>query len=400
MSKKIKVLFFQSQGYFGADSMIHSLLMRYYDRSRVEVHVACNPGSRHQKSPALEALETIPDIHIVRTNFGPTLTAQSGSNIARSLIHIIPALFSLCRLALYSRRHNIQIIHGTEKPRDAFYGVIMARLTGAKSVVHLHIKCTANHSPLTRWAMRKADAIIGVSRWVAQTTVEQGYAANKVRYVLNGLDTTLWDDTSDTDSVRREFGIASDAPLLSIVSRLFIWKGHTELLKALAIVRERVPNVKLLIVGEDDPRAHPGHRSYTGELKSLIERLGLIDNVTFTGYRKDVARILAASDIYAMPSYEEPFGMIFLEAMAMKRSVVALANGGTPEVVDHGKGGLLSDPGDIEALAANIVTLIRDQPLRDSMGRYNRTHVEEFFNPHRMATEMEQMYREVLRGKV
>lgn len=97
-----------------------------------------------------------------------------------------------------------------------------------------------------------------------------------------------------------------------------------------------------------------------------------------------------------MPSYEEPFGMIFLEAMAMKRPIVALANGGTPEVVDHGKGGLLSEPGDIEALAGNILTLIRDKPLRESMGAYNRKRVEEYFTPQRMANDVERVYQEIL----
>ena len=77
-------------------------------------------------------------------------------------------------------------------------------------------------------------------------------------------------------------------------------------------------------------------------LREQARELGIEKNVIFTGPRSDIAELLAACDVFALPSFEEPFGLVFAEAMAMKRPVVALANGGTPEVVEHGKCGLLS----------------------------------------------------------
>jgi glycosyltransferase involved in cell wall biosynthesis len=219
-----------------------------------------------------------------------------------------------------------------------------------------------------------------------------GYAADKVHTVLNSLDMQGWDCALDGSAVRAEFGIAPEDPLLATVSRLFSWKGHTELLKALAIVHQRVSNVRLLIVGEDDPRAHPRQGAYSVELKALARELGLSDAVIFAGHRKDVPRILAACDVYAMPSFEEPFGMVFLEAMAMKKPVVALNNGGTPEVVQHGQSGLLSQPYVIEELAANILTLLHNPDLRRFMGERGRMRVAESFNPRRMATDCERIY--------
>jgi len=105
-----------------------------------------------------------------------------------------------------------------------------------------------------------------------------------------------------------------------------------------------------------------------------------------------VPRLLAASDVFAMPSFEEPFGLVYAEAMAMKRPVVALDNGGTPEVVDHGKSGLLSSPDDLPALAANLLTLLRDPALRARMGEYGRKQVELRFSPDRMARDMAAVY--------
>lgn len=397
MPRKLKVLFFQSQSYFGSDSMMHSLLMRNYDRGRIEVHVACNYGTSKVKSPSLKALETIPNLHVRPTHFGPTVTAQSKLSIAKDTVRGIPAVSSLAGLAMYMKQHSIDIVHGTEKPRDAFYGVALARLTGAKSVVHLHQKCTMSAlSPLTVWGLQHADAIIGVSKFIAQSVIANGFDAGKVYYMLNGLDASRWDYTVDGTTVRQEFGIAAGTPVLAIISRLFYWKGHIELLKALAKVREETPNVKLLLVGEDDTRAHPGRGSFLQELKVLTHELDLEQNVIFTGFRKDIPQILAACDIYTMPTFEEPCAVAFLEAMAMKKPVIALDSGGTPELVDHGQAGLLSKPKDVDELAANILTLLRDPELRCRMGQYARTRVEQYYHPQRMASDAERIYGQVI----
>jgi glycosyltransferase involved in cell wall biosynthesis len=396
MSKKIKVLFMQSQSYFGADSMVHSLLMQHLDRERVQVYAACNPKDEGQPSAAFKVLQTIPDLHLRPAYFGPSFNEATRTEKLLGLLKAPATLLSLARLAWYIKRNKIDIIHGTEKPRDAFYGVRLARLTGAKSVVHLHVKCEDWISGLVRQSMGQADAIVGVSDFVAKSTVAMGYPPEKVFYVLNSLEAGRWDYTTDGRAVRREFGIGPDETVLACVARLFHWKGQTELLKALAKVKASNPAFKLLIVGEDDERGAPGRGRYSVELKALAAELGLTEQVIFTGQRRDIAQILAACDIFALPSFEEPFGVAFLEAMAMKKPVVALDSGGVGQVVDHGKAGLLSPPKDIDKLAANLLKLINDPALRRQMGDYGRRRVEEYYNPQRMAGEIEQLYRKII----
>jgi teichuronic acid biosynthesis glycosyltransferase TuaC len=106
--------------------------------------------------------------------------------------------------------------------------------------------------------------------------------------------------------------------------------------------------------------------------------------------------VMAACDVFSMPSFEEPFGLVFLEAMAMKRPVIGVNNGGTPEVVEHGKAGLLSEPWNVEELSRNIVTLLRDPALRASMGAYGRSRVLDYFNAERMAADAGNAYAAVL----
>jgi glycosyltransferase involved in cell wall biosynthesis len=131
-------------------------------------------------------------------------------------------------------------------------------------------------------------------------------------------------------------------------------------------------------------------------LKDHARDLGVLENVVFTGQRSDVASLLAACDVFSLPSVGEPFGLVFADAMAMKRPVVALTNGGTPEVVEHGKCGLLSDPDDIDLLAANLTRMLDDPALRTQFGEYGRKRVEQHFTPQRMASDFAQIYTRML----
>lgn len=135
-----RVLFLQSQTYFGADSAIHAQLMRHLDREQVEVHVACNlQEDACPQMTALPRLQAIPNLTVRPTYFGPTVFQCSfWQRLGRALREGPQVPLELLRLAAYIKRHQIQVIHGTEKPRDAFYGVLLGKLTGAKSIVHMH----------------------------------------------------------------------------------------------------------------------------------------------------------------------------------------------------------------------------------------------------------------------
>jgi glycosyltransferase involved in cell wall biosynthesis len=389
----------QSQSYFGPDSEIDAVLMRHFDRTIVQPSVALTtaPGP----TPALDAVtqvRAIPRLRVRPTYFGPSMFGVRGLERARRSAAAPLTAASLLSLAGYIRHHRIQVIHGTEKPRDAFYGVLLGRLTGAKSVVHLTIKPADWLSVQVKWALRHADAIVGVSGYIAQTAVEAGYPAERVHSVWNSLDLSSgrWDPSLDGRPVRRELGIADGAPVIGIVARLFSWKGHTALIDALAVVRRELPGVRLVVVGDDDPRAHPGGGSYRAELEAQICRLGLQQHVIFTGLRTDIPELMAALDVFAMPTWEEPFGMVFLEAMAMKKPVVAWASGGATEIVMDGVTGFLVEPKATVALADALTRLLRDEQLRHRFGLEGRRRVEQVFTPRRMCQRMSDIYQAIL----
>ncbi len=394
MTEKIGVLFVHSQEEFGADAAVHADIMRGLDRDRFEVHVACTAGNGDGDSLPLRIMRSIPALRVRPTQFVPWV----GRDLSK-LVTLAPALAAVPKdfwdLRRYIKTNRIRIIHSTDRPRNAVYSVALGKLTGAKSIVHVHVKWSDAYSRAARWGVNEADAVFSISQYVTKTVVGMGRPAADVHTVLNAIDPQRWDPTTDGGSLREELGIPQDAPLLASVSRLFSWKGQRELLQAFALARLEHPALRLIIVGED--ASGPGG-PYTRELKELTEQLKVTEAVTFTGPRKDVARVMAACDVFTLPSFEEPFGLVFLEAMAMERPVIGIDNGGTPEVVEHGRSGLLSPAWDIPKLSNNICQLVADPELRRRFGVRGRERVLSYFNTQRMAEDTAQAYAAVLRS--
>jgi glycosyltransferase involved in cell wall biosynthesis len=386
---RTRVLFINSALVPGADTAIHLLLLRNLSQDRFHLHAAGQPGTH---APAFDQLSAIPGIALRPTNFGPSLWRQSKFQKVASIVQALPAAASLFGLAAYIRNHRIEILHSTDRPRDALACVALAALTGAKSLIHVHV----NYGDWMRrgaiWAFGRADAIVGVSNFTAETFVKAGYRPDRVHAVLNAIEPSRWDPSLDPAPGRASLGVPASAPLIVTVGRLFRSKGYFELLQALAIVKHEFPDVRLAVVGTD----YPAGSGTTHALKESARELGVGENVVFTGERSDVASLLAACDIFSLPSLWEPFGLVYAEAMAMKRPVVALNNGGTLEVVEHGKCGLLSTPDDIDALAANLLRLLRDTALRIQLGEYGRSRVEAHFTPQRMASDFAKLYAHML----
>jgi glycosyltransferase involved in cell wall biosynthesis len=388
-NRRTRVLFINSAVGIGADTAMHLLLLRNLPRERFELHVACQPGS---PAPAFDAVRTIPDLVVRPTDFGPSFWQQSRLQKLANTIKLISTTASLLGLAAYIRRHRIEIIHSTDRPRDALACVLLAVLTGAKSVIHAHVNYGDWMRRGVRWSFGRANALVAVSRFSAETFVDAGYARERVHAVLNAIELSRWDPTLDPAVGRASLGVPEGVPLIISIARLFPSKGNGELLQAFALVRRELENARLAIVGTD----YPEGSGETLRLKELARELCVEGDVTFPGQRADIANLLAACDVFALPSVGEPFGLVYVEAMAMQRPVVALTYGGAPEVVEDEQCGLLSPPGDIEALAVNLLRLLRDPMLRQRFGELGRKRVEDHFSPARMAADVAELYSRLL----
>jgi glycosyltransferase involved in cell wall biosynthesis len=348
--------------------------------------------------------------YIVRTSFNPYLVCSSeGTLIAKvreigiestvikmrplkglGIFSILTAILGLYRL---SRRWNIKIIHSNAgATRDTFYSALTARLMGIPFI--WHVRTIESGGILDRILAFLSTKIIAISNAVKQR-LYWIKDSKKVEVIYNGVDLNEFRFGIDGSQIRREFNISEKDILIGTVGQLIPWKGHRYLLEAAKIVKERASNIKFLIVGDEVPEGS----GYRKELEGFSLKLGLKEDVIFTGFREDIPDVMAAIDIFVLPSINEPFGRVIIEAMAMGKPVVATNSGGVPEIVVDGEIGYIVPIKDAMALAERINELINNREKREEMGRAGRKRVEEMFTIEKNVGAVERLYEDILQAQ-
>lgn len=199
-------------------------------------------------------------------------------------------------------------------------------------------------------------------------------------------------DTGDTsESVRTELGLAPETTLAGMFCRVAPQKDFETLIRAAAILSNRFPRLRYLIAGEY------GHgekdRQYFARIQSLLQELGIADRFVFTGFRRDVARLMRACDLSVLSTHEEGLPLVLLEAMSHARPVVATAVDGIPELIRDGETGLLTPHANAPALAAALERLLSDPALAARLGEAGRRMVETRFSREQFDHNVAEMYR-------
>jgi glycosyltransferase involved in cell wall biosynthesis len=207
-----------------------------------------------------------------------------------------------------------------------------------------------------------------------------------VETLHHGLDQAAVAGWGGPDGVRAELGIPEDAPVVGNVANFKAAKDHPTLLAAAARVRERVPEVRFVLIGQGPLEP---------ETRRLAAELGLEGTVVFTGFRTDAHRLLAALDVFTLSSTYEGLPIALIEAMALGRPAVVTRVGGVPEVLGDGAQGLLVPPRDPAALADGLLRLLGDPGLRDRMGAAARARAADF-DIRKAVRRMEQVYAGLL----
>jgi glycosyltransferase involved in cell wall biosynthesis len=184
------------------------------------------------------------------------------------------------------------------------------------------------------------------------------------------------------DGVREELGIPAGAPVIGSIANFKVAKDHATLLRATARVRQAVPGVRLLLVGQGPLEA---------ETRRLAVELGVDESVVFAGFRTDARRLAASFDVFTLSSTYEGLPIALVEAMALGRPAVVTAVGGTPEVVTDGVDGLLVPSRDPAALADGLLRLLDDPALRERIGAAARLRAAAF-DIRTAVARMEQVY--------
>ena len=233
------------------------------------------------------------------------------------------------------------------------------------------------------------DHLVVVSNAIDDKVVSEGRTAAPRSLIYNGVDLDRYDHQEPCCTLREEYGMEPDAPIVGVVGRLELEKGHPTLLEAWPLVLAEQPGAYLMIVGEG---------SRLDALRAITREKGIERHVIFTGRRDDIPAITAAFDVAVLPSYREAQGLTILEAMAQSRPVVASRVGGIPEMVEDGVTGLLVPPHDPPALAAAIVRLLSDHQLADMVARAGHDLVHDRFCIQLMVNAVQELYDEGARA--
>lgn len=301
----------------------------------------------------------------------------------------------LWRLRRALRRIKPDIVH-THLIHADLYGYVSAKLAGVGAVVssrHLDdaFRYRARWRRINRRLWRMIDAGIAISAAMKQfaLTVEAA-PADKVHVVLYGME-FKWLSDEDIDAarlrLRAELKLPADAQLLGMACRLVEQKGIPYALEALRRIRSDFPRAHLVIAGDGEQAS---------ELRRLASRLGIADRVHWLGWRADAADLMAAFDVFLLPSLREGFGLVLLEAMSRRLPIVASHVGAIPEIVIDGETGIQVEPRNVDELAKAMTRLLNDRALRKYMGLLGAARLEEHFSVERMVDGTIAVYEQVL----
>lgn len=317
----------------------------------------------------------------------------SASNI--STFRLLNALdaFSARKLARLVREREIQVVHAHMARDYPLAAYAVRRNRGSKLVVTRHVLFALNR--LQSLTLSHASRVIAVSNAVQRAlTAQQLLPAQRIVVVHNGINVARFGKATRADqlSFRRAWNIPENAMLIGSVGELTPLKGHGEFLEAAAIILRSFPTAQFLIAGLD---AAPGMPHLTA-LKKQIAGLGLADSVRVIGWVEDLACLYQTLDVFVSASHTESFGLAIAEAMASGTPVVATQTEGAAEIIENELSGSLAPIGNVDALAAAIEDLMRNEPRRSQLGGSGKARIESTFSLERMVSATEALYEQVL----
>ncbi len=297
----------------------------------------------------------------------------------------------------YLRRQQTDQLHTQLEFADTL-GSIAAKIVGIPTVSTLHTFDDPPQGSRTYWRLKLrwwvlrhfCDRVIAVSEGTRQHHLRLGsLAPDKVVTLHNGIDLSRFTKPDKTDYLagRQALGIPPDAPLLTTVAVLRPAKGIQYMIAALPAVLEAVPETRYLVVGGGE---------HENALKELARSHGVAERVIFTGVRNDIPDLLAISDLFVLPTLGEALPTVLAEAMAAQKPIVVSKVGGVPEMVEHGRNGLLVPPTDPASLAEACLQLLQNPDQAQAMGRAGQEIVERRFNIRRQGQHLGDLYQELL----
>jgi sugar transferase (PEP-CTERM/EpsH1 system associated) len=295
-------------------------------------------------------------------------------------------VWDLCRLFQRERPH---IVH-THAWGTLLEGLIAARLARVPIVVHGEHGTLQLHvwqRGCQRYAWSRVDRLLSVSSRLAERMArEVGFPLNRIQTLRNGVDLSRFAGHISQAEARRALNLPAEGAVVGAVGRLVPVKDHLGLLETVALLGRDGLRPLIVIAGDGPLR---------GDIENRAAALGINHQIRLLGHRQDIDTVLAALDIFVLPSRSEGLSNTILEAMAAGVPVVATRVGGADEMVEDGATGILVPPASPQLLAPALARLLQDSGLRLAMGRAGRARVEREFDLLETVRQYEALYADL-----
>ena len=243
---------------------------------------------------------------------------------------------------------------------------------------------------LYRLGSRRVSGLIAVSDEVRLSMLDEiGPVDDKIVVIANGVDVERYGDASNSGTLRSELGLKPDDFIMVMVGTFKRQKGHIHLIEAASLLREAHQSVRILVVGDGELRAEIEDRARQAQLDGMLR---------FLGSRRDIPRLLAASDCFVLPSLWEGLPIALLEAMAAGLPCIATDVSGTRQVVVPDATGMLVPPGDSSALATAMEDMLANTDGARQMGEAGKRRVESLFSARKQTEDHVRRFQADLRS--
>jgi glycosyltransferase involved in cell wall biosynthesis len=308
--------------------------------------------------------------------------------------YFFKSIISFISLCILIKKQNINIVHVNEILDLS--GLLAGKLMKKKTICHVRVILTKPHfikKLLTKLSLLLSDEIICVSK----ATKEKMFSDKdnpKIKIIYDsGPDLNKFKPGIKNINLLEEFLLPKKSFVVGSVSKFTKHKGQFILIKAAQLIKKRgIKNIKYLFIGGKVL----GHEKYFTQIKNLIKKYNLQEDFIFTGYRQDIPSLMNLCDILIhVPIHHDPFPGVVLEAMVMKKAIIASRSGGIEEQIQDKNTGFLIKRGDYKTLSRNIIHLKQNSKLRKVIGKKAEQSVKSRFSFQKYFDNIKNIYETI-----
>jgi len=398
MQEKVRTIIILDEARsYGGTIEVTSLFTRHFDRERYKFIFITSVG----KEVLNGKFDSNTQIYSFRKRIGYTGFMKFRTQLAalpiiiqKMLLYMLVILSFVINSGYYLNilmlflKTKADVIH----INNGYFGFVLTKLFKVPLVAHVHGPGVFE-TRKDKHLLKRASKYIAISNYVKQNMLDSGLEGNKITVVYNAAEVIPVKQTA-LESIRHNYNISADDKVIGFFGRVVAWKGQKEFLISVSKLVKKLPNIKILIVGDS---ADDIDTSYIESLKDLTNKPDLEGKIIFAGYQSNVHPFYEISDLVVHGSISpEPFGLVIVEAMTHKKPVIASNLGTPPEIITDGVEGFIVDPFNAQLLSEKMYEILTNTELAKSMGDAGYEKVISEFSPNKQADSIKDVYESVI----